>query len=400
MRTMDETRYNSVIVRFGGEIGIKSPPVRLKYEGAVCKQIMRVLKHYQLPFEDVIHVYGRAYVLTTDAERVAERLTKIFGISSVSPAIRTTSNLQDIIELSVRVAGLAFGEGSRFAVRCRRVGRQAYTSMDVCRAVGQAILDSLADRALSVDLERPDHTLSIEVREDMAYVYLHTYEGPGGYPLGSQSRAVCLLSGGMDSPVACWLVMRRGCPIIPVYLDNTPYTDERAREKAIDTAKVLFEWAVGFPKRIYIVPHGQNLKEIKEKCPENLTCILCKRLMYRIAERIADRENAEGIVTGEAIGEQASQTLSNLRILSQAVKNYPIHRPLLGLEKTEIEELARKIGTYEISARPAKNCTAAPKRPATRTNLKRVLEAEDKLDVDAMVDRSVRNAEILDLEHA
>jgi thiamine biosynthesis protein ThiI len=246
-----------------------------------------------------------------------------------------------------------------------------------------------------VNLKNPQCTISIEVRDERAYIFTETLHGVGGFPLGSQRKVVCLLSGGIDSAVACWLVMKRGCPIIPVYLDNAPFTDEATTAKALDVAGKLFEWSIGFPRKVYVVPHGKNLEVLVGESPRKLTCILCKRMMYRIAERIAEIEKAEGIVTGEAIGEQASQTLHNLRVLSEATAKYPVHRPLLGFDKLETERIAKKIGTFEVSTRKAKGCGAAPKKPATKAKLEIVKEVEEKFDIDRMVEESVRAAKIV-----
>jgi thiamine biosynthesis protein ThiI len=190
-------------------------------------------------------------------------------------------------------------------------------------------------------------------------------------------------------------MMKRGCSIVPVYLNNTPFTDDRATRKALDAAKTLFEWSIGFPRKVYIVPHGRNLETFLQKSPRKLTCLLCKRMMYRIAERIADLEGAEGIVTGEAVGEQASQTVTNLMVLNEASRKYPAHRPLLGFDKTETTELSRKIGTYEISTRKAKACNAAPNKPATGAKLTRLKDAENQLDIERMVEESIRALRIV-----
>jgi thiamine biosynthesis protein ThiI len=214
-------------------------------------------------------------------------------------------------------------------------------------------------------------------------------------PLGTQSRVVGLLSGGIDSAVACWLVMKRGCPVVPVYFDNTPFTNETTTERALNVAEALFNWAVGFPRKVYVVQHGENLKKIIEDSSRKFTCLLCKRAMYRIAERLADMIGVEGIVSGEAIGEQASQTLTNLRVLSNAVQKHPIHRPLLGFDKAETEAIARKIGTYEISSRKAGRCTAVPSKPATKAKLEEVMNAEQKLNIEEMVERSIESTKVV-----
>jgi thiamine biosynthesis protein ThiI len=267
--------------------------------------------------------------------------------------------------------------------------------VDVCKEAGTRIQAVLKNRTPVVDLTRPQHRVNIEIREDEAYVFTDTLPGAGGFPVGSQGKLVCLLSGGIDSPVAAWLAMKRGCPITPVYMDNAPLTDETTRNKALETARKLFEWSIGYPRKVYIVPHGKNLERFMQEAPKRFTCLLCKRMMYRIAERIADIEGAEGIVTGEAIGEQASQTITNLRVLDEAATSYPIHRPLLGFDKTETEALARKIGTFQISTQKAKGCTAAPDQPATRARLQMVKEAEEKLDIKQMVDESVNAAQTI-----
>jgi len=261
--------------------------------------------------------------------------------------------------------------------------------------VGQRILDDFGEKlGLKVDLDKPDVKLGVESRNDEAFVYSDVIYGVGGMPLGTQRRLVGLLSGGIDSAVASWLVMKRGCLVVPAYFDNAPFTDETTTERALNVAEALFDWAVGFPRRVYVVQHGENLKKIM-KCSRKFTCLLCKRMMYRIAERLTDMIGAEGIVTGEAIGEQASQTITNLRVLSNAAQKYPIHRPLLGFDKAETVAIARKIGTYNISSRKAGGCTAVPSKPSTRAKLKEVIKAEEKLNMKEMVERSIESLKVV-----
>jgi len=355
----------------------------------------KVLEYHKVPFERILRERGRIYIETKHPQEIAAKLTRVFGVSSVSPAIQTTSRMESIVETAVKLATDTIKSESSFAVRCRRVGEHPYSSMDVCKEVGKQILKNLEDRKLRVNLKNPQFTLSIEVRDANAYVFSENLKGTGGFPLGSQPKVVCLLSGGIDSPVACWLVMKRGCPIIPVYLDNAPLTDETTTAKALEVAKKLFEWSIGFQRKIYVVPHGKNLEAFVKDAPRKLTCILCKRMMYRIAERIAETEKAEGIVTGEAIGEQASQTITNLKVLDEASKKYPIHRPLLGFDKTETTELARKIGTFEISIQKAKGCSAAPSKPSTKAKLEIVKKAEEQFHIEQMVEESVKAAKVL-----
>jgi thiamine biosynthesis protein ThiI len=210
----------------------------------------------------------------------------------------------------------------------------------------------------------------------------------------NRSTVVCLVSGGIDSPVATWLMIKKGLTPTCVYFDNAPYTDETTRQRAVEAVKKLRQYAPA-PIRLYMVPHGANLTEIQRKCPRFLTCVLCKRTMYRISEKIALKEGAEAIVTGEIIGEHASQTLRNLRVETEALSDVTILRPLAGMNKTEVESLARRIGTFDISAKPAQCCTCPPKQPRTRAKFEEVAAAEMKLDVKTMVRRSFESSSVL-----
>ena len=392
METSVKDVFDSVIIRFGGELWIKKTWTRRLYERRLVRNIKNVLKHYEVAYSEIVRRHGRLFLRTNSAVEAARRLERIFGISSVSPSLETSSKLEDIIDRCMFLAGHLLKERNSFAVKCRRVGDQSYSSADVCRVVGQRILDDFGEKlGLEVDLDRPDVRLGVEVRNDAAFVYSDVIDGAGGMPFGTQPRVVGLLSGGIDSAVACWMVMKRGCPVVPVYFDNVPFTDETTTERALNVAEVLFDWAVGFPRRVYVVQHGGNLKKIIENCSRKFTCLLCKRMMYRIAERLTDMIGAEGIVTGEAIGEQASQTITNLRVLSNAVQKYPIHRPLLGFDKAETEIIARKIGTYKISSRKARGCTAVPSKPATMAKLEEVMEAEEKLNIKEMIESAIKS---------
>lgn len=213
----------------------------------------------------------------------------------------------------------------------------------------------------------------------------------------SQSKAVCLVSGGIDSPVAVWLVIRKGCTPIFIYYDNYPFSDETTKQRALDTIKKLANYLNGRQAKIYVIPHGTDLVDILRNCPRRLTCILCRRMMYRVAEKVARKEKTEAIVTGEIIGEHASQTLRNLRVENTVVKDICVLRPLIGLSKVEVEHLAQKIGTFEISTRPGLCCSAPPPQPRTRAKLEEIEKAEERLDIESMIRRDLKGAEILKL---
>lgn len=213
----------------------------------------------------------------------------------------------------------------------------------------------------------------------------------------SQSKVVCLVSGGIDSPVAAWLVMRKGCVPVFVFFDNYPFTDETNKQRAMEAIKKLSEYAQGKKLKVYVVPHGDDLTDILRNCQRNLTCVLCRRMMYRLAEKIALLEGADAIVTGEIIGEHASQTLVNLRVENQAISNVTILRPLLGINKQEVENLARKIGTFDASTKPASCCTGPPPKPRTRARMEEIREAEERLNIEAMISRDLEGATILEV---
>jgi len=213
--------------------------------------------------------------------------------------------------------------------------------------------------------------------------------------LRSQNKAVCLVSGGIDSPVAAWLIIRKGCTPIFVYYDNYPFSDETTKQRALDTIKKLTDYLNGQQARIYVIPHGDDLTDILKNCPRRLTCILCRRMMYRVAEKVAKKEKAEAIVTGEIIGEHASQTLRNLRVENTIVKEICVLRPLIGLSKVEVEHLARKIGTFEVSTRPGLCCSAPPPQPRTRAKLEEIENAEERLDFESMIKRDLKGAKVL-----
>jgi tRNA uracil 4-sulfurtransferase len=389
--------YDTVIVRFSGELWLKKHWTRKYYQKKLSRNIRQTLKHYGIDYSEVARKHGRFYLKSSSALEAADKLSRVFGVSSLSPAVEVSSDLDEIIKKSLMLMGDVLKSGNSFAVKCKRVGTHSYTSSDIRNILGQKVLDTFGEKfSLSVNLGNPDVVLGVEIRDNQAFIYSQTVEAVGGMPLGVQPRVLGLFSGGIDSPVACWLVMKRGSPVVPVYFDNSPFTDENVTKKALKVAEVVFSWAIGGPRKMYVVKHGENLRQIMET-NRKYTCLLCKRMMYRVAEKLAEQLHAEGIVTGEAIGEQASQTMTNLRVLSEAITEYPVHRPLLGFDKHETEALARKIGTYEISTRKASGCGAVPYQPSTKAKLEDVYKAEEKLDIPGMVEKSLESVKLVEL---
>ena len=397
METSLNSIYDTVIVRFSGELWLKKHWTRKYYQKKLSRNIRQTLKHYGIDYSEVARKHGRFYLKSSSALEAADKLSRVFGVSSLSPAVEVNSDLDEIIKKSLMLMGDVLKSGNSFAVKCKRVGTHSYTSSDIRNILGQKVLDTFGEKfSLSVNLGNPDVVLGVEIRDNQAFIYSQTVEAVGGMPLGVQPRVLGLFSGGIDSPVACWLVMKRGSPVVPVYFDNSPFTDENVTKKALKVAEVVFSWAIGGPRKMYVVKHGENLRQIMET-NRKYTCLLCKRMMYRVAEKLAEQLHAEGIVTGEAIGEQASQTMTNLRVLSEAITEYPVHRPLLGFDKHETEALARKIGTYEISTRKASGCGAVPYQPSTKAKLEDVYKAEEKLDIPGMVEKSLESVKLVEL---
>ena len=397
METSLNSIYDTVIVRFSGELWLKKHWTRKYYQKKLSRNIRQTLKHYGIDYSEVARKHGRFYLKSSSALEAADKLSRVFGVSSLSPAVEVNSDLDEIIKKSLMLMGDVLKSGNSFAVKCKRVGTHSYTSSDIRNILGQKVLDTFGEKfSLSVNLGNPDVVLGVEIRDNQAFIYSQTVEAVGGMPLGVQPRVLGLFSGGIDSPVACWLVMKRGSPVVPVYFDNSPFTDENVTKKALKVAEAVFSWAIGGPRKMYVVKHGENLRQIMET-NRKYTCLLCKRMMYRVAEKLAEQLHAEGIVTGEAIGEQASQTMTNLRVLSEAITEYPVHRPLLGFDKHETEALARKIGTYEISTRKASGCGAVPYQPSTKAKLEDVYKAEEKLDIPGMVEKSLESVKLVEL---
>jgi tRNA uracil 4-sulfurtransferase len=367
MKTID-----SILVRYG-EIGIKSDRVRSHYEHALVNNIEKALDFCEIPYDAVVRDFGRIFVHTKHAA-AAPAVARVFGVVSVSPCQTSLATLDAMKDAALRIISPLLTGGKSFGIRPRRTGTHDYSSKDIGVTVGGAIEKATG---APVRLTKPDVPLFIEVRAERAYIYTEIIRGVGGLPLGTQGRVIALISGGIDSPAAAWLMMKRGCTIVPLFFDCEPYTRDAGRERALAVVKALAVWA-GRPLDLAIVQHGDSLGQFRKLAPR-ATCILCKRMMYRIAASIAKAESAHGIVTGESIGQVASQTSQNLLAIDQA-SDAPIYRPLIGLDKTESIKLARHIGTYPLSTagHPAV-CRAAHRHPTTNADLAELKALETQL---------------------
>jgi len=374
-----------IIVRYG-EIGTKSRQSRVRIEGRLVRNIKMVVD------ADVRREFGRIFV-ASDSSKDAERIARVFGVVSTSLTVHTSSDMQDILDTGKQYALKRIKKGESFAVRARRTGNHEYKSIDVASKLGEVILN---ETQAKVDLSNPDHAIHVEVREGDAYIFDEIIQGVGGLPLGTQGKAIALVSGGIDSPVAAWMMMKRGLDVIALFLNPEPLVDKRTIDRTRRTVEKLAEWK-GAPIKTYIAPYGDSLIELLKAEDHSLGCVLCKRMIYRVGEKVAEMEGTKALITGENLGQVASQTADNLATIT-AVSRTPIFRPLIGFDKMDIIELAKKIGTYEASIAPANCCLGPPKHPAISANLNRVEKAESELPISDMVQEMLDNMAIEDLK--
>jgi len=376
-----------ILVRYD-ELALKSNKVRTRYEQILIKNLKAMLGADGCSYSGISKEMGRIFIHTED-ENALRSAAKVFGVVSASPAYTCEPSLESAAKLCAKLADGILKDGQSFAIRARRAGNHEFTSHDAAVACGNAVFGKVK-RNIRVDLENPDVEIFAEIRQKKAYVFTGWEKGTGGLPMGTQGKMVALISGGIDSPVAAWLMMKRGCEIIPLYLNNEPFSDGTTRERAMQCIDVLQKWSPQKKFTIYEAPHGDNLLAFLSNCDNRLNCVLCRRMMYRIAGEVLKMEGAHGIITGSSLGQVASQTSQNM--LSEMYgMEYPIYHPLIGLDKLEITDIARKIGTFEPSTKPATCCMAVPEYPSTAAKPQEVVEAEKLIDVPSLVDAMVKN---------
>lgn len=369
---------DTVLVRHG-EIGTKSEQVGRKMEGQLRDNIASILS--DRGFDDrVERERTRLYVRTASdrIEAVTDAVTDAFGVVSASPAVRTEPTL-DAICTCLSDAARAHYDGGRFAVRARRAGEtdvHPFSSNELEEEGGTAVWRAAETAGVdpAVDLDDPDLTFFVECRADDAFVFLEKRDGPGGLPYGTQRPVVALVSGGIDSPVAAWETMRRGCPVVPLYVDLGEYGGPDHRARAESTVDELARYAPSDDLTLRVAQGGDAVEKIVATTEKHRMLVL-RRFMLLAAEAVAEAENAVGIVTGEAIGQKSSQTSANLRVTS-AVTDFPVHRPLLSLDKSTITERARTIGTYDDATIPAGCNRVAPTYPETAASLAELQRVE------------------------
>ena len=354
-----------ILLRYG-ELALKGQnrPVftrRLRHNVRAC------LRENEIPGQ-VDVVGSRLFVTTDEVERAIPALQRVFGVVSLSPVLEAPRDMNTMAAQAVRIARAAgVGSGRSFRIQARR-GDKSFplTSPEIDRELGAAVVDATG---APVDLsDAADVTIGVEVSGNRVLLYGQVYPGPGGLPIGTAGRVVALTSGGIDSPVAAWMLMKRGCTIIPLHFRH----NDIEMAKFLDLCRVLASWSYGWKIRPIVMeqvavfdPVYRRLQDLHE---ERWTCLMCKRTLVTRATAVAEQHHALAVVTGESLGQVASQTLENLAAISYG-QRLPVLRPLIGLDKVEIMGLARRIGTYDISIREARACEYVPRHPLTRAGL-------------------------------
>jgi len=359
--------------------------------------LRKLVDHVKLAVQEVKgHVWlsdGRIYVSDyTDQDEAIRRVARVFGVHSVSPAIEMEKDNFEAI--CAQAAKMMEKKNGTFKVLAKRSDkRYPMDSPAIMREAGGYILEHVPH--LSVDVVNPDHEITIEIR-GMAYLSVDRTMAVSGMPMGTNGKACLLLSGGIDSPVAGFMIAKRGVELCCVHYHSFPYTSERAREKVLELARILSEYCGKM--RVYVVPFTEIQMEIHEKCPENFTTLIMRRYMMRIAEILARKDGAQALITGESIGQVASQTMEALGCTDEVV-SMPVFRPCVGMDKSEIIERAEKIGTMETSSLPYEDCCTVftPKHPATHPRKELVRKAEEKLDSEALIAAAVEGTEIVEV---
>ena len=333
-----------------------------------------------------------------DFDETVEALKKVFGISGICPVVYVEDEgFEKLSGTIVNYVKTVYPEGNKTFKVCARRARKNYPmrSMEINCELGGVILDACPD--MKVDVHHPDFELNVEIREKI-YIYSEIIPGPGGMPVGTNGSAMLLLSGGIDSPVAGYMIAKRGVKIDAVYFHAPPYTSERAKQKVVDLAKLVARYSG--PIRLHVVNFTEIQLAIYEKCPHDELTIIMRRYMMKIAEAFARQDKCLGLITGESIGQVASQTMHSLAVTNE-VCTMPVFRPLIGFDKQEIVDISEKIGTYETSVLPYEDCCTifVAKHPVTKPNLNVIKCSERHLDdvIDEMMERAVSTAETIEV---
>lgn len=380
-----------------GEVALKGMN-KPYFERMLAERIRKLLKRF-----DGVSVYrqeGLIFVradIALDQKDIIRQISKVFGVASISPAVECASTMEAIGEAAVEYMMDEIQERGvkTFKVEAKRADKNfPITSPEISRKIGAAVLKGC--KVLKVDVHDPDCRLYVDVRHDSTFIYRDKIQGFGGLPLGTNGKGMTLLSGGIDSPVATWMMAKRGMLIEAVHFHSYPYTSERAREKVEELASLVATYCGRF--RMHVINLLPIQEEIVKNCPEDETTIHVRRFMMRIAQELARREDCGMLITGENLGQVASQTAEAL-VVTDASVDMPVMRPLIGMDKVDIMDLAQEIGTYEKSIEPYEDCCTVflPKHPVTKPKLDKILASESKLDVEGLIKAAVESDEVVNI---
>ncbi|MBM7653163.1 tRNA uracil 4-sulfurtransferase ThiI [Neobacillus cucumis] len=384
--------YDRILIRYG-EISTKG-----RNRNKFVEKLRKSVKIALAPFPNIKIEAGRdrMYVLLNgeDGIEIIEKLQHIFGIQSFSPAIKVERDVEALKHSALELVKSLYKEGQTFKVTPRRSDKTFVLNTDgINRTIGGFLLGNIP--GLRVDVRNPDINLQIEVRSEAIYLSCENILGPGGLPVGSSGKAMLMLSGGIDSPVAGFMAMKRGLEIEAIHFFSPPYTSERAKAKVVDLTKKLAE-IYGSSIKLHIVPFTNVQQAIRNQIPENYSMTTTRRMMLLIADEIRNKEGALAIITGESIGQVASQTLESMFTINE-VTNTPILRPLIMMDKTDIIKIAHEIDTLEISNRPYEDCCTifVPASPKTKPRREKVQRYESYFDFNPLIDEAVQEVETL-----
>ena len=371
-----------------GEVVLKGLN-RRSFEDKLMSNVRRRLRHYG-SFQVYIRqstIYVEPQGDTCDLEGAWGACKQVFGIAAVARAVPCEKTVEAIVETAKTYLRDAFASARSFKVESRRADKTfRLNSIQISQAVGGDLAEAFPN--VAVDVHNPDLTVFVEIREKAAYVHGASEPGAGGLPVGMGGHAVSLLSGGIDSPVSSWMMARRGVQLEMVHFVSPPYTSQQAQDKVLELARLL----TGYCGRmiVHIIPFTEIQEEIRRQCPEEYFTLIMRRFMMRLAEAVARKSHASALVTGESLGQVASQTIKALGVTEDVTK-MPVLRPLIGTDKVEIIRMAREIGTYETSILPYEDCCTVftPRHPATRPVLEDVVKAESVLDIDGLVAKAL-----------
>lgn len=381
-----------ILVKYG-EMVLKGLNKK-SFEDMLTKNIKRRLKN--LGQFKITSAQSTTYITPVDEnidlDEVVDRVRKIFGIASLCRACVCEKNFSDITEKSLEYLNEVLSNAKTFKVNAKRSDKAfPMKSPEICTELGGILLEKFPN--LMVDVKNPEVTVTVEIRDTNAYVHAENLKGAGGLPVGSSGKAMLLLSGGIDSPVAGYMMAKRGVHIAAIHYVSPPYTSERARMKVEQLCDKMTAYCGGIA--FYCVPFTELQEAIKDNCPEEYFTVIMRRLMMEIAQRIAVNDNCLALITGESVGQVASQTMSAIAC-TDAVCRMPVFRPLVGMDKTEIIDIARKIDTFETSILPYEDCCTVftPRHPKVRPNLADIEKAQSAFDFEPLIQKAIENTEM------